>query len=85
VVATSGDLAESIKTAGVMTHSLTTVADALLRPERLYRVAELRDLPTLIPRHGGIYAWWFSKAPPEVSIDKTAVYEGRRLLRRYRS
>jgi hypothetical protein len=79
-VATSGDLAESSKTVGVMTHSLSTVADALLSPERLYRVAELRDLPTLIPRHGGIYAWWFSKAPPEVLIDKTAIHENRRLL-----
>jgi hypothetical protein len=73
-------LAESIKTAFVMTHSLTTAAEALLHPERLYRVAELRDSPTQIPRHGGIYAWWFSKAPPDVSIDNTAAYEGRRLL-----
>jgi hypothetical protein len=79
-IAISGDLAESSKTVGVMTHSLSTVADALLSPERLYRVAELRDLPTQIPRHGGIYAWWFSKAPPAVSIDNTAVCEGRRLL-----
>jgi hypothetical protein len=80
MVAIGGDPAERIWTAGVMTYSLTTVADALLRPERLYRVAELRDSPILIPGHGGIYVWWFSKAPPDVSIDKTAAYESRRLL-----
>jgi hypothetical protein len=79
-IATSGDTAESSKTVVVMTHSLSTVGDALLSPERLYRVAELRDSPTLIPQQGGVYAWWFSKAPPAVSIDKTAVYEDRRLL-----
>lgn len=79
-VATSGDSAESSKTVCVMTHSLTTVAEALLGPERLYRVAELRELPTRIPQQGGVYAWWFSKAPPAVSIDNTAIHESRRLL-----
>jgi hypothetical protein len=79
-VATSGDFAESSKTVCVMTHSLTTVAEALLGPERLYRVAELRELPTRIPQQGGVYAWWFSKAPPAVSIDNTAIHESRRLL-----
>jgi hypothetical protein len=39
-----------------MTHSLTTAAEALLHPERLYSVAELSDAPTLIPQEGGVYA-----------------------------
>ena len=75
-MATSGDLAESSQTAGVMTHSLSTVADALLSPEHLYRVAELRGMPTLIPQESGVYGWWFSKAPPGVPVDETAVHEG---------
>jgi hypothetical protein len=79
-VATSGDLAESSQTAVVMTHSLTTVTQALLHPERLYGVTELRDTPTLIPQEGGVYAWWFSKVPRGVPIDGTAVDKGRRLL-----
>jgi hypothetical protein len=73
-------LAESSKTVGVMTHSLSFGAEALLDPERLYRVTELRNSPTLIPQQGGVYAWWFSAAPPTVSIDSTAAYEDRRLL-----
>jgi hypothetical protein len=63
-----------------MTHSLSAVAGALLTPERLFRVADLRDLPAKIPKHSGIYAWWFSQAPAAVSIENTAAYEGRRLL-----
>jgi hypothetical protein len=63
-----------------MTHSLTTIAETLLRPGRLYGVAELSDAPTLIPQEGGVYAWWFSKPPPGVPIDDTAVNEGRWLL-----
>jgi hypothetical protein len=63
-----------------MTHSLTTTAEALLYPRRLYRVAELSDAPTLIPQEGGVYAWWFSNAPPGVPIDDAAVHDGRRLL-----
>lgn len=63
-----------------MTHSLTTIAEALLHPKRLYGVAELSDAPTLIPQEGGVYAWWFSKAPPGVPIDDTAVNDGRGLL-----
>jgi len=63
-----------------MTHSLTAAADALLHPERLYSVTELSTAPTLIPQEGGVYAWWFTKAPPEVPIDDTAVHDGRRLL-----
>jgi GIY-YIG catalytic domain-containing protein len=73
-------LAESNKTAVVMTHSLTAVAEGLLHPERLYGVAELSEGPTLIPQEGGVYAWWFLKAPPELPVDDTAVHEGRRLL-----
>jgi hypothetical protein len=79
-VATSGGLAESSKTAVVMTHSLIAAAEALLHPERLYSVTELSTAPTLIPQEGGVYAWWFTKAPPEVPIDDTAVHDGRRLL-----
>jgi hypothetical protein len=56
------------------------MAEALLRPRRLYGVAELSAAPTLIPRESGVYAWWFSKVPPEVPIESTAVHEGRRLL-----
>jgi hypothetical protein len=63
-----------------MTHSLSTMAEALLHPSRLYGVAELSDTPTLIPQEGGVYAWWFSEAPPVVPIDDTAVHEGRWLL-----
>jgi hypothetical protein len=63
-----------------MTHSLTAVAEALLKPSRLYSVAELHGTPTLIPQEGGVYAWWFSQAPPQVPVDNTAVHEGRRLL-----
>ena len=61
-----------------MTHSLTALT--LLHPERLYRVAELHDAPTLIPQEGGVYAWWFSKVPPGVPDHETAVHDGRRLL-----
>jgi hypothetical protein len=63
-----------------MTHSLTTVAEALRHPKRLYGVDELSGAPNLIPQEGGVYAWWFSKAPPGVPIDDTAVHDGRRLL-----
>jgi hypothetical protein len=73
-------LAESRKTAVVMTHSLTAAADALLHPERLYSVTELSTAPTLIPQEGGVYAWWFSEAPPGVPVDDTVANEGRRLL-----
>jgi hypothetical protein len=80
IAATNGDLAESSKTAVIMTHSLSAVAEALLKPGRLYGVAELHSSPALISQEGGVYAWWFSKAPPEVSVDKTAIHENRRLL-----
>ena len=63
-----------------MTHSLTTAVEALLHPARLYGVAELRETPTLIPQEGGVYAWWFSRMPPEVQPEKTAVHGDRRLL-----
>jgi hypothetical protein len=63
-----------------MTYSLTTTAEALLHPRRLYGVTELSAAPTLIPQEGGVYAWWFSKAPSGVPIDDTAVHESRRLL-----
>jgi hypothetical protein len=56
------------------------MAEVLLHPRRLYGVAELSGAPTLIPQEGGVYAWWFSKAPPGVPIDGTAVHEGRSLL-----
>jgi hypothetical protein len=56
------------------------MAEALLHPRRLYGVAELTGAPTLIPQEGGVYAWWFSKAPPGVPIESTAVHEGSRLL-----
>jgi hypothetical protein len=63
-----------------MTHSLTTVAEALLHPDHLYSVTELRAAPTLIPRSGGIYAWWFLNGPPGVPLDGTTIHAGRRLL-----
>jgi hypothetical protein len=63
-----------------MTHSLTTAVEALLQPERLYGVTELSKAPTLIPQEGGVYAWWFSRMPPEVQPEETATHGGRRLL-----
>lgn len=63
-----------------MTHSLTAAAEALLHPKRLHSVTELSTAPTLILQEGGVYAWWFSKAPPEVPVNDTAIHEGRRLL-----
>jgi hypothetical protein len=63
-----------------MTHSLIAAAEALLHPERLFSVVELSTAPTLIPQEGGVYAWWFSKAPPDVPVDDTAVCDDRRLL-----
>jgi len=80
ITATTGNSAEGFKTAVVMTHSLTTSAEALLDPRRLYDVDELNGAPTLIPQEGGVYAWWFSKSPPGVPMESTAVHEGRRLL-----
>jgi GIY-YIG catalytic domain len=73
-------LAERSRTALVMTHSLSTLAQLLLRPERLYSLTELRDTPTLIPQEAGVYAWWFSKVPPAVPVETTAVHGSRRLL-----
>jgi hypothetical protein len=63
-----------------MTHRLSGLAEGLLRPERLYRVTELCDSPTLIAQEGGVYAWWFSKVPPGVPTGETAFHNGRRLL-----
>jgi hypothetical protein len=63
-----------------MTHSLMTAAGALLCPKRLFSVFELRNAPTIIPKEGGIYAWWFSKVPPGVPVDETAIQDGRWLL-----
>jgi hypothetical protein len=63
-----------------MTYSLSAVAQSLVHPKRLYSVAELRDAPDLIPREGGVYAWWFSRAPPGVSVEQTATQDGRWLL-----
>jgi hypothetical protein len=63
-----------------MTHSLMTAAAALLCPERLYGVTELREGPTLIPQEAGVYAWWFSKMPPGVPVHETALRAGRHLL-----
>jgi hypothetical protein len=73
-------LAESGQTVFVMTHSLSTLAEALLHPERLYSVSELRDAPTLIPQQAGVYAWWFSQVPPEVPVEKTAIHGSQYLL-----
>jgi hypothetical protein len=73
-------LAESSQTVLPMTHSLSVLAEGLLRPERLYSVSELRDAPTLIPKEAGVYAWWFSKVPPKVPTEQTALRDGRRLL-----
>jgi hypothetical protein len=73
-------LAESSKTANVMTYSLTTAVEALLRPGRLYSVTELSKAPILIPQEGGVYAWWFSRVPPGGQPEKTAVHGDRRLL-----
>jgi hypothetical protein len=63
-----------------MTHSLTAAAEALLCPKRLYSVTDLRLAPSLIPEEGGVYAWWFAKAPSMVSVENTAIHDGRRLL-----
>jgi hypothetical protein len=79
-MATIGNSAEGSKTAVFMTHSLSTMSEALLHPGRLYGVDELSGAPTMIPQEGGVYAWWFSKAPLGVPIDDTANHEGRRLL-----
>jgi hypothetical protein len=73
-------LAESSQTALPMTHSLSALAEALLHPDRLYSVSELCNAPTLIPREAGVYAWWFSKVPPAVPVEKTAIRDGRHLL-----
>jgi hypothetical protein len=79
-VPTGGSWAERGKMAVAMTHSLIATALVLLHPARLYSVSELRDAPTLIPQVGGVYAWWFSKIPPEVPVHDTATHDGRRLL-----
>ena len=63
-----------------MTLSLTSAAEALLNPKRLYSVMELRELPTLIPQEGGVYAWWFSTVPAGVPVEATVLNECRRLL-----
>jgi hypothetical protein len=75
-----GNPAESGKTAGDMTHSLSSAAQGLLHPACLFGVAELRETPTLIPQEAGVYAWWFSKVPPGVPVEKTAIHDGRHLL-----
>jgi GIY-YIG catalytic domain-containing protein len=63
-----------------MTHSLSALAIALLNPERLYSVGELRDASTLIPQEAGVYAWWFSKVPADVPTDEAAIRDGLHLL-----
>jgi hypothetical protein len=73
-------LAEGGQTALVMTHSLSALAEGLLHPERLYCVSELCNAPTLIPQEAGVYAWWFSKVPPAVPVETTAIHGSRLLL-----
>jgi GIY-YIG catalytic domain len=63
-----------------MTHSLSTLAEGLLHPERLFSVSELRAAPALIPQEAGVYAWWFSKVPPAVPVETTAIHGSRLLL-----
>jgi hypothetical protein len=55
-------------------------ASDLLNPDCQFAVSDLRNKPTLIPAAAGIYAWWFSKMPPGVCIDRTKMIEGRHLL-----
>jgi hypothetical protein len=64
-----------------MTHSLiSTSAQLLLSGSNLFTVGELREKPSLVPQVGGVYAWWFSKAPPTVPTAGTAIVEERCLL-----
>ena len=55
----------------VMTHSLSyeALAKQLFTPKCLYRIDEITQAKTLIPKDAGIYAWWFDTLPALVPID----------------
>jgi hypothetical protein len=42
------------------------VAEALLRPTRLYRAVDVLTRPTPVPASAGIYAWYFNEVPPGI-------------------
>lgn len=42
--------------------------EALLRPARLYRAAEVRGRDCPIPAAPGVYAWYFTSPPPLVPV-----------------
>ena len=42
------------------------VAEALLRPTRLYRAVDVLTRPTPVPASAGIYAWYFNEVAPGI-------------------
>lgn len=46
-----------------------SLADPLLRPERLWRRAEVLATPCPIPSEPGVYAWYFTAVPDRVPLE----------------
>ena len=60
----------------------SNIRHSLLQPERLHLPSVLTRLSP-VPRHAGVYAWYFNEIPPEVptsgchrSLDHTLLYIG---------
>jgi hypothetical protein len=56
------------------------VDGALLSPSKLYSASMVQSRPSPVPRLAGVYAWYFSECPPEVSLTGCHVVDGRPLL-----
>jgi hypothetical protein len=63
-----------------MTYNLSEVARPLLDPEVVHRVSDIIDDPTIVPKLGGLYGWWFDDALPSVPRLETLRRDGRCLL-----
>ncbi|MBM2623280.1 hypothetical protein JIG36_48065 [Actinoplanes sp. LDG1-06] len=53
---------------------------ALLRPERLFTAAEVRERDCPIPKAAGVYAWYFDAPPVPVPVGGCHVVDGWTLL-----
>src|SRR5215207_7989927 len=59
---------------------VTTVRVFLEEPPVLLSRAEVLARPSQVPAKPGVYAWYFSKAPPGVPVDGCINTDGRTLL-----
>lgn len=63
-----------------MTQNLSVDLDALLHPRERYVPTILARDPSLIPKAGGIYGWWFDRQLPVVPRDEVLNSDGWALL-----